>query len=186
MKRFPILMAGLLALPAFGQVGALTPDQRIEIIRRGDNHPQQIQILRVKGDATVGGTFTAADLTVGDDAEITGDLTVTGNAKYHLSQATGSVTNGGSATLVAGALNYVTPSGQAANGTCAVSIVNFSATSVLMPTWIGVSATATNKLKLTKTGNYYGPTVVLAPGELIPVIATATNVILGSYGTQSE
>lgn len=164
---------------------AITGGISVEHLNSSDDVGIQDDLV-VSGQVTVVESVTAADVTVtddlqvDDDAVISGDLTVTTKLKYHVSQATGSATNGGSITLVAGSLNYVTPVGEPADGTCVVSIVEFAAGDVLVPTFVGVSTSATNSMQFTKTGLYYGPTVVLAPGQFAEVIAVATNRILGN------
>ena len=85
MKR---LMTGLVALLVgvslgYGQGADPTADLAIKIIQRGLDHPQQIQKLRVKGDAVIGG-----------DLALTGGLTVSGILDVQDSIQSGACTNG--------------------------------------------------------------------------------------------
>ena len=78
MKRILALLLGVVAASAaFAQTGPLTIDEQIDIIRRGKNHARQIQDLRVKDTATIGGNVTiTGDISLGDDLVVSGAVTV--------------------------------------------------------------------------------------------------------------
>lgn len=90
MKRFVIAaLLGLFAGSVFGQLNPTQPDLRkvtraVVEIQKGNSGPDQIQKLRVAGDASIGGSITSGSLSVPNstfsNVTILGTFNVTGVA----------------------------------------------------------------------------------------------------------
>lgn len=121
MKRILAVCLGLMAVSAFAEVDPLAREA-IDIIRRGRNHAKQIQDLRVKDDATIGGTLTVTGVMTPS-----GGISAAGNVTASGSLTGSSLLSSGGLTIISGAytgvLNIVS--------TTLTLVVNGSVTNVL-------------------------------------------------------
>lgn len=192
MKRILAVCLGLMAVSAFAEVDPLAREE-IDIIRRGRNHAKQIQNLRVKDNATIGGTLTVTGVmtssggisatTVGDAGTVLAGVgtAITGltGAEVTHAQVAQSVTNGQVVTLTAGKINVLTSWGSADANTNTVTLAELSAASVGKPTYVVNVTGATNLLAIAQSGFWKSDAVELSAGEMLLVVPVATNAFYG-------
>lgn len=94
MKRILALILGLAAIPAFAEVDPAAREE-LDVIRRGKNHPTlQIQDLRVKSSATVGGDMVVSGTVSQGATTSSGAVGATGFKIGATAGFTGVITNG--------------------------------------------------------------------------------------------
>lgn len=172
MRRSAVYAVLALCLIATMSWAEVDPEAQAVLrdIRLGRNTPNQIQTLRVETSVILpAGSIEDADLADGISAD-----------KVEWTVATlASVTNGQPVTLEWGQINALKAINGAENGTNTITIVDAAADDVGKMTWLFNNAAATNALRIAKTGNFYGATIVLLPGESMAIFAGTTNVLYG-------
>ena len=184
-----IFVAGVVSAQQTQAGWGLTEDgkklvvNKIELRGKNSNFSNQ-------GSETIAGDQTiTGDQTVSGNITVAGDVVATGDVwgRYIIGDPAGltwqlgsqSVTNGQVVALSDGRINILRGTGSPNANTNTITLANVTSANLGKVTYIANASDATNKVRIVKTGNFYGATIELGAGDSMIIYAGVTNVLYG-------